>query len=331
MAERVHILNQYAWPDDSPPAIYAAQVAEAVNKRGFDAVLVAGTGSYRAARRPKPRVPIVHVQHHVGVRGDLASTLKEYESVRRAFERYVRDNVQPGDLVVATSAPPTTPWLLRSIRARRAKAIYWLQDFYPELVRGVVDYPAPARRLASLAFRRALEGWDRVVKIGENLGYHAPNAVVIRNWNTLDLGAPRPFVPKTALYSGNLGYGHDLRLFVEGCRTLLDAGYSLTIRADGPGKARLPGWIPTSPLLTDADELIRSYWEAEVHLVAGDPRIEHAIFPSKVWNAIVAGRRLVATGFGPVMRRELEASLASDPRTHLGSFVRLIEEVAGGR
>ena len=124
---------------------------------------------------------------------------------------------------------------------------------------------------------------------------------------------------------------HDLTLFVEGCRTLLDAGYSITVRADGPGKAKLPGWLPALPLFADADDLIRSYWDAEIHLVAGDPRIERAIFPSKIWNGVIASRRIVATGFGPLMRRELEASLTSDPRTHLASFVRLIEEVAGER
>ena len=58
---------------------------------------------------------------------------------------------------------------------------------------------------------------------------------MIRNWPTLSFeNEPEPELG-TALYSGNLGYGHDVDLFVAACKELRDAGYSLTIRADGPG------------------------------------------------------------------------------------------------
>jgi len=324
VAGRLHVLTQYAWPDEAPTGIYAVDVAEAVAATGREAVVVASRGSYRAARRRAPAVPIERVDHRPGGRGDLLRTLVEYRSVTAAFARYIRDRVRRGDTVLVVSAPPDTPWLLGDIRARGARAVYWLQDFYPELLRGVLDPPRPVRALLAGAFRRALIGWDAVVKIAENLAYEAPNARVIRNWPTLDLGAPRPAVPKTALYSGNLGYGHHVGRFVARCRELVDAGYTVTIRADGPGVARLPPWLPASPLLDDLDDLARSYWQAEVHLVAGHPDIEGAVFPSKLWNSLAAGRRVVEAGFGARMRRELEVARAADFRTHLPRWVELL-------
>lgn len=324
----VHLLTQYAWPDEAPTGLYAVDVAEALAAAGREAVVVASGGAYRAARRPAPRVRIARVEHLPGRRGDLLRTLVEYRSVTRAFGRYVRDHVRPGDTVVAVSAPPDTPWLLGEIRARGARAVYWLQDYYPELLRGVVDLPRAARWPLDAAFHRALAGWDVVVKIADNLAYDGPNARVIRNWPTLDLGAPGVAAPKTALYSGNLGYGHHLGHFVAACRALTDAGYTVTVRADGPGVAKLPAWLKASPLFDDLDALVRSYHEAEVHLIAGHPDIEGAVFPSKVWNSLAAGRRVIATGFGPRMTRELEVARGVDFRTHLPQWVALLTEAA---
>lgn len=323
-AGRLHILTQYAWPDEAPTGVYAVDVAEAVAATGREVVVVASRGAYRAARRRAPTVPVEYVEHRPGRRGDLARTLLEYRSVTSAFARYIRARVRRGDTVVVVSAPPDTPWLLGDVRARGARAVYWLQDFYPELLRGVLDPPRPLRALLTGAFRRALAGWDAVVRIGENLAYDGPNARVIRNWPTLQLGAPRPAVPKTALYSGNLGYGHHVGRFVARCRELVDAGYAVTIRADGPGVAKLPPWLPASPLLDDLDDLAGSYWASELHLVAGHPDIEGAVFPSKVWNSLAAGRRVEATGFGPRMSAELERARAADFSAHLGQWVELL-------
>ena len=109
------------------------------------------------------------------------------------------------------------------------------------------------------------------------------------------------------------------------CSSDLEAGYAVTVRADGPGVSQLPPWLKAKPLLNDLDELARSYWEAEVHLVVGHPSIEGAVFPSKVWNSLAAGRQVLEAGFGPRMRRELEDSRSADFRTHVDRWVALLE------
>ncbi len=84
------------------------------------------------------------------------STAREYESVREAFGRYIRSHVAANDVVVVTSAPPTTLFLHRAIRSRRAIGVYWLQDYYPQLIRAVWDAPARAARLLDRLWRREL-------------------------------------------------------------------------------------------------------------------------------------------------------------------------------
>jgi hypothetical protein len=251
----------------------------------------------------------------------------EYESVRRAFARYLRTQVDAGDVVVLTSAPPTTLFLHGEVSRRGAIGVYWLQDYYPQLIRAVWDPPGPLRRAMQRLWDRHLREWDHVVKAAANVRCPRADAVVIRNWSTLDLGAPRPARPRTALYSGNLGWGHHLPSFLALCRRLVDEGYEVTVRGDGPGMKGLPGWVRSEPPLADLDALARSYWEAEVHLVAGHPDLPDAVFPSKTWNALAAGRPVLASGFASAMLDELEEARRADARTHVGAWVSFVSSL----
>ncbi len=324
----VHVLTQYAWPDDAPTGIYAEHVADALADEGVRVRLVAGTGRYREGRRPAPRTPVERLPHREGRRERLLSVALEYEAVRRAFARHISGEVREGDVVLLTSAPPTTVFLHRAVRARGATGVYWLHDYYPHLIRAVWDPPALLLRSLRRLWDRHLAGWDHVVKAAGNIRCPGERAVLIRNWNTLDLGAPRPAQSRTALYSGNLGWGHHLPSFLELCRQLVDEGYEVTVRGDGPGMKALPPWVRAEAPLSDPAALVRSYWDAEVHLVAGHPRIPDAVFPSKIWNAVAAGRPVRASGFAGPMLEEFEAARRAQPRAHLGQWVRFLEGLA---
>ena len=134
--------------------------------------------------------------------------------------------------------------------------------------------------------------------------------------------APRTYI--TSSYSGNLGYGHDVDLLVAACEQLRDAGYRITMRADGRGARRLPAWLQTQPLHGDLEELKRDLFRHEVHLIAGHPRIRRAIFPSKIWNSIALGRRVICTGFAGEMVTELEAVRTANFNQHVDQWVQLI-------
>jgi hypothetical protein len=324
----IHVLTQFAWPDDAPTGIYSEQLADALGAAGVRVRLACGVGTYRVGTRPAPRTPIERLPHGIGRRESLLSVAIEFDRVRRCFSRYLATQVQAGDTVVLSSAPPTTLRLHRLIHSRGARGIYWLQDFYPELIRPIWDPPAAVRQRLRSFWIGELGRWDLVIKAAGNLDYDGSNAVVVRNWPTLDLGSPRLPRPKTALYSGNLGWIHHLGSFLTLCDQIRADGFEVTVRGDGPGMTRLPTWIRTAPPLASVDELIDSYWSAEVHLVAGDPRFPGAVFPSKFWNALATGRRVLASGFAPPMLAELQASREADFTMHLPALVDLVLRVA---
>ena len=171
--------------------------------------------------------------------------------------------------------------------------------------------------------------WDRVVKIGANLGGPSRNSVVIRNWPTLEFEKSTQPEPLTALYSGNLGYGHDISLLVAACSALRDQGYKISIRADGRGVPHLPAWLKARPLHSNPEELKNDLIRHEVHLVAAHPRITRAIFPSRIWNSIAVGRRLHCTGFADEMATELEAARIAPFEQHLDQWVSLLLPMVG--
>lgn len=317
---RVWIFTQFVWPDDAPTGIYAEQLADALLATGVPTALVSGSGAYRPGARQAPRARIERLDHRVGGRSDLIGIAREYLGVRLAFRNFLATQVRPGDLVVISTAPPTTLWLHRAVRRAGATGVYWLQDFYPELVRGIWDFPRPFRALLSSIWRAELGRWPHVVKAAGNLGYHGVNARVLRNWPTIELGDPQPARPGTALYSGNLSYAHDLVSFTELCRRLHAEGFEITVRGDGKWIPQLPPWIRRERPLATSAELARSYWEAEVHLVAGHPRLPAAVFPSKYWNSRATGRRILCSGFAGPMIEELRAAEAADFTTHLAQF-----------
>jgi glycosyltransferase involved in cell wall biosynthesis len=323
-----HILTQYVWPDAAPTGLYAEHLATRLHQNGCNVRLVGGNGNYRMLERERPPVPILHLDHYRGRRGNLAQVFREYASVKRSFENYIDNFVGHSDVIVATSAPPNTVQLANRIKRRGAHAIYWLQDYYPELIRGIREYPAPLRRVFSRFWDHQLAQWDRVVKIGENLGGPLTNSVVIRNWPTISFDEdPKP-ESKTALYLGNLGYGHDIDLFVKGCERLRDDGYKINIRADGRGVRHLPPWLKAESLCRDVNESRDVLLRHEVHLIAAHPKITQAIFPSKIWNSIALGRRLVCTGFAGEMATELDATKRAPFDTHLQQWVDLISSMA---
>ena len=322
---RIHILSQYIWPDGAPTAIYADQLAQALCRKGLPTVLVGGEGTYREFHRGRPEVPISRVKHYRGARGRLMCSYFEYHSITRSFKRYIERHVRQHDLVVITSAPPNTVTLAPLLRRRQALSIYWLQDYYPEILRGLRDYPKAIRNTLSGYWDRCLGRWDHVIKIAANLGYSGKNSKVIRNWPTMTFGHLGLPEPKTALYTGNLGYCHDVARFVRKCEELADSGYVISVRGDGPGVLQLPKWVNVGPPFKSIEALMDGYMFAEIHLVAAHPDIQHALFPSKIWNSLASKRRIAFSGFEGAMADELVESLKAPFGQHLDQWCDFIE------
>lgn len=323
-----HILTQFIWPDAAPTGLYAEHLGVCLQRQGHDVRLTGGQGAYRPLKREKPDIPLFHLNHYRGRRGNYAQTFAEYESVRRAFHDYIAREVRDDDVVIVTSAPPTTVSLAKTIRRHGARSVYWLQDYYPELIRGVKDYPVCLRQAFSRYWDGQLARWDRVVKIGANLAGPLANSVVIRNWPTLKFENESAPEPGTALYSGNLGYGHHIPSLVDACERLWDEGYKIDIHADGRGMQQLPAWLNPKPLHHDPQDLKASLVRHEIHLIVAHPKIRRAVFPSKIWNSIALGRRLICSGFAGEMASELQAAQSAKFEQHLDQWTQLLMHLA---
>lgn len=331
----IHVLNQFVWPDAAPTSLYSEQLADALVARGHTVRLVGTTGHYRGLERPAPQAQLLRLPVRRFPRRSLPGVFLEYALTHRCFQGYLRREVQAGDVVVATSAPPSTPWLIAAIRRRGAKAVYRLHDYYPELARSVWRYPEWLRRMLRRRWDGALAQWDGVLKIGANLAYHGPNAEVLPDWAPFEFSAEEraahPVRPKTALYAGNFGYAHDVGHFLVLAERLRDEGYHIVARGDGPGFQRLPAWIECGPPYPDATQLRAALLEAEVHLIAAHPDFQEALFPSKIWNSLEAGRRVAASGFAGTMAEELERFQRIDHRQNRSLAAQAVERFAGLR
>ena len=207
-----------------------------------------------------------------------------------------------------------------TIRRRDADAIYWLQDYYPELVRGLHEYPVPLRRVFRRFWDSKLAQWDRVVKIGENLGGPCENAIVIRNWPTIDFDRGDSFEPGIGLYLGNFGYGHDLGHLIDACERLRDGGYTISIRADGPGRRAIADLAQGSTSLPRLEESEPSCYSTK-NTYRGASKNHPGDFPFQIWNSLAAKRELICTGFVGVMADELEASKQAPFERHLQQWL----------
>lgn len=325
---KIHIINQYVYPDGSPVCLISEQTANYLfTENKADVVMVGGAGEYRPSSRPKPNFPIINLPTASFKRETMIDILKEYFAVYRAFKNYVKENVKDGDTLVITSSPFLNVMLRNLVNNRKIRTIFWLFDYFPASVKSM-KIPF-LYNLIKIWWNRELKKYDSVIKISSNLGYFKKNSIVLRQWNMIDIQPDNLIIPeRKALYTGNLGIAHDVDSLAKECEKLRDDGYEINIHADGPGLEKLPDWLKEKSrgIFKNADDLIRALHEHEVHLITGTPGTDELSFPSKSWNSIASGRKLIACGFSGMMLEELKISLKADYKTHLPNCATFILE-----
>ncbi|MBC8156286.1 MAG: hypothetical protein H7Z72_25650 [Bacteroidetes bacterium] len=326
---KIHIINHHVWPDGSPICLITEQTAQYLTDHQVPVVMVGSGGKYRPSSRPKPAIDLVTLQTKHIERQNVFQNIVEYALVLKTFWQYIRENVNENDTVVFSSAPPSNVLLRYAVRSRNVKKVFWLFDYFPGYL-----FPLGLPKFIYGGLRkwwdRELSKYDSVIKIAWNLGYFGENAVVHRQWPMIPIAPDPTIIPaKKALYTGNLGMGHDVDAVVRAFEDLRDQGYEINIHADGPGLEKLPPWLKerSKGIFKDSTSLIRALHDHEVHLVAGTPGIDELSFPSKTWNSIASGRRVIACGFSGKMQQELDMSLAADYKRHLPDLAAYLTNI----
>lgn len=324
--KKIHIINQYVYPDGSPVCLVAEQVGDYLFSNGHNVVVVGGGGEYRPSARQKPKVPLISIKTETYKRDTTIQILREYFAVFRAFWKYVRNEVKEGDAVVFTSSPFTNAFLRRAIVVKNVTTFFCIFDYFPAAIL-TLNYPNFLYSITKFFYNHELKQFDSVIKASYNVGYFGENSVIKRLWNMIDIEPKAEIIPeKKVLYTGNLGIAHDVKALSEMCEKLHKEGYEINFHADGPGLDKLPDWLKerSKGIFANSSDLIKALYEHEIHLITGTPGTDEASFPSKIWNSIAAGRKVVACGFNGKMNDEFEMILKSDYKEHLQNWAEFI-------
>jgi len=117
--------------------------------------------------------------------------------------------------------------------------------------------------------------------------------------------APSPVVPPpvVAMYSGNMGLGHELETFVRAAVLLKDVPLELAFVGGGKGRAPLEALVKELGLDTvrfqdpePLEKLAESLSSGDIHLVSQKLDTQGLIVPSKVYGILAAGRPSVFLG-----------------------------------
>jgi glycosyltransferase involved in cell wall biosynthesis len=262
---RIIFLNRYFHPDHSATSQMLSDLAFALAEAGAESGAEAGVHSgvavsvvtsrqlYEdAARRLPARETIAGVSvHRVPTarfgRGNLAGRALDYASFYASAAWRLWRLVRAGDVVVTKTDPPMLSALTVPIaRLKRARAINWLQDIFPEVAErlGMLGKEGrrgtPGRAAFALLRRlrdRSLKAADANVVLGARMAGHLAalgvareRIVTIPNWADGRTIAPIAPAANTlrrqwALgglndrfvvgYSGNLGRAHDIDTILD--------------------------------------------------------------------------------------------------------------------
>jgi len=326
---RVVLLNQYYAPDDAATAQLLADVGAGLSRAGHRVCAVC---SSRAYRDTAIRYPARERIDGVEVRRGFSTSFGRSSSLGRLID-YLTFLISAGvilgfrsrpDVVVSLSTPPMVAALgLLMARLRRARAVYWVMDVYPDVAfeLGALRPRSLAGRLFAALSRSILRRSDLVVALGETMADRLREAgarriSVVHNWADgeairpqalerhplrADWGWSERFV---VLYSGNMGLAHEFATVLDAVEQLRDdprilfafvgAGprrdvVEAEVRRRGLDNVEFRPYMPR-------EELGQSLTSGDIHLVTLRSRMPGLLVPSKIYGILAAGRATLYVG-----------------------------------
>ena len=324
---RLLAINQFYAPDLSATSQLLTQLCEDLAELGDDVSVIASRGSYLGggslpAREELNGVTVMRPWATGFGKRTIAHRLADYGSFwAGAVATAVR--AQRPDVMLVLSTPPMIAFGAALVSAARSvPLVSWVQDVYPEvaLAFGVLREGHPASH--------ALRGMNRFchrvaaihVALADDMaarltaqGLSRDQIRVVHNW--ADAAAVHPVERASngfrrehglegkfvAMYSGNIGQGHDVATLAEAARKLAHTNIEFVIIGEGARKAEaveltnnLPRvrFLPYQP----RECLAESLSAADIHLVSLRAGLEGLLVPSKVYGIMAAGRPVAYLG-----------------------------------
>ena len=327
----MHVLavNQFYAPDHSATSQLLTELCDALVEGGDSVTVVASSGTYLGGARLAARETLNGVEvRRVGAtslgKRTVAHRLADYGSFGALALAELAAVPRP-DVILTLTTPPMLAVVAAVVaRARGVPLVTWIQDVYPEVAVafGVLGANHPATRALELAARASHRAARLGVVLSEGMasrvvaqGQRADRLRVIPNWSDSALIAP--VAPQwntfrrehgledrfVAMYSGNLGAGHELLPFVEAARRLEASRPDLVFAFVGDGVRRASTqasarglrnvrFFPYQP----REHLAESLSAADVHLASLQEGLDGLLVPSKLYGVLAAGRPLLYAG-----------------------------------
>lgn len=241
-------------------------------------------------------------------------------------------SVQSDALLLIVSNPPMMPWLAWGMNLLRQQSYAVLvYDIYPDILVGLGKLGK--NNLLTWVWkqlnRRAYHRASCVITLGQHMAQRLKECMsvedemrkirVIPTWVDVDRFKPidkhqNPFALKleqqdklTVMYSGNIGFTHDISLLIDAAQLLRDQShFHFLIIGEGPGKPDLVEKANAAGLrnvtflpFQSEDILPYSLATADVSVVSIGQGVEGLMMPSKTYYSMAVGSALIGISTPP--------------------------------
>lgn len=336
----IWFLSEVYYPDEQGTAFYTTGIAEGLAELyNVHVICSAPTVTARGSQ-----VARKEIRNSVTIERCLGTTFNKdvlilrlvnilTYSIATFFKALV--NVKKGDIVIAVTSPPSSPYMAKLVAlCRGAVCVLRLEDVYPEILvaTGMIKPKGILDTCFGLLNKYLFKSSDRVVVLGRDMkalaekriGAASQNVRIIRSWADSDIVTPSPKAENTLLKElglsnkfivscvGNMGRAQAIEYIFEAISLLKDDD-SIHFLFIGSGSKRswMEAEIAGSRLknVTIIGQQPRS--EQSVFLNACDislisllPGVTGAGVPSRTYNLMAAGTPIIA-----VTREDSEVAL----------------------
>jgi len=337
---KIWFLSEVYYPDEQGTAFYTTGIAEGLALSHEVHVLCsAPTVTARGAKVPRRELRNgVIVQRCLGTtlnKDILPLRIVNLLSYSAATFLKALVSVKRGDVVVAVTSPPSSPFVAQLVAwCKGASCIVRLEDVYPEILvatglipaRGVIDRGLGllTRILFRSAARLVVLGRDMKALAQRRIGAGGGEICIIRSWADTDLVAPAPRAGNPLLEElgltgkyvvscvGNMGMAQAVEFIFQAVVLLRDdPTIHFLFIGSGSKKSWLESEIAHQGLTNVTIIGQRPRSEQSVFLNACDlslisllPGVTGAGVPSRTYNLMAAGKPIIA-----VTREDSEVAL----------------------
>jgi len=313
---RIHLLNQFFWPDSAATSQLLTDLARGLVERGHEVFVICAESGYAPEDTDDPPpVTIRRVKAVRFARGNLGRFLS-YASyfVNCAIHGLL---LPRPDVVITLTTPPLLAMVGTLIKwVRGGRHFVWEMDVYPDVAVDLGMFKAGGLaerltgRLADFSRHRA----DGIIALGDCMrdrlrrrGIPGEKILVAENWADGDMIRPVEHQLRdqiTILYSGNLGLAHDVETIAQAIEKVqAEPEFRFIFAGSGPRRQALERWCAERRIsnvefrpYSQRSKLGDSLSFGRIGLVTQRSECLGSVVPSKVYGIMAAARPILFIG-----------------------------------